>query len=712
VFQIGKPLEPAFVELINSFPCEILKLNGISEIDPFILAEEYYQTENVADVSIDPNANISGKSPVNFTLEIFKPILKLRSMNTAWKMIKERWGIQQANECLTACLNGKLYHHDWTKYDVPYCFAPDSTFWMTQGRPYGWLPGGVPNKLQSFIGQTVEVAMDMSQENAGAIGIANVLVNAAFYCYHDRNQVKMGVEFLKDNTDLCNEDIIYVIARFYSHNEEDFEKKVQKATDIYYRQGGTWYACVEAVMSFYDKYVEDLLQHLVHVLHNTFRIGGDSPFTNLSLFCRKTIEKFFEDALYPDMSSPVDIIDEIMHIQFLFAKFFAEGSPLTGKNYRFPICTVNLAVKDWESFTDCEKERYPNKKCLILDREFFYKICRLNARRGTFNYHKGEKLASCCRLTSDLKELINQIKTDTFGNGGMSIGSHRVVACNHHSIACEAIDTGKSFEDVLYKYQGYAEMLLLVHKQWLKKVIDTRTLKFFRIGWADLNMFFSTFGFVGLWDAYDLLDENTDDRTEFSQYFKETYHEFAKSTLNQMERVAKTCGQMWEGYAFNVEEVPAENASPKLAKIDNFYYGDRPWYKKVELLSNQMIPVYVDIDPFERLQSMGELMNIVSGGAICHFNIDGSMTEQASIKLTEYIIEECNIPHFAIEIGTTTCIKGHTSVGVHPQCPECNGEIDTWTRRVVGFNSDTKDWASARRDFENMRRVRYGVHNL
>lgn len=694
MLNIGRNLDPRFVSLLNSFPEKILKLNGIRDVDPFQLADEYYNSQIVADMSIDPNANVSGKSPVNFISEIFKPLTKIRSMHTAWKMIEKKHGEQIANECLTACFNGKLYHHDWTKYDVPYCFAPDSSFWMLEGRPYGWLPGSAPNKLRSFIGQTIEVAMDMSQEHAGAIGIANILVNAAYFVKKDKEQIRKAISQMVE-MGLKDDQIIEIVARLFSHSNEDFIKKMNKAKGCDNLD--------KAVMSIYEKEVEDVLQQLVHVFHNTFRIGGDSPFTNLSIFCRETILRTFKDATYPDGSKPVDNIDEIMSVQLVFARFFSEGSPLSGKSYRFPVCTVNVYAKPREQFTAEEMVQYPNHKCLIVDRDFFRVLCRLNAKRGVFNFHKGEKLASCCRLTSDLAELRSQIRMDSFGNGGMSIGSHRVVALNLHSIMCEAIETGVPFRSVLEKYQAYAEILLVAHKKWLEFIINTGTLKFFNINWQDLKMFFSTFGFTGLRDSYKLLHRSGS---------LEDYRKFAKTTLAQMDNYSREAGRRNEGFAFNVEEIPGENASPKLAAIDNFYYGDKPWYENVELLSNQMVPLYEDVDAFERLEVMGDLMDDVSGGAICHYNVDGSMTEEASIRLAEMMIEEYNITHFAIEIGSSTCKNGHTNEGIHLQCPTCGGEIDTWTRRVVGFNTDTKDWHYVRRDWENLRRKIYGQEEL
>lgn len=706
MYTIGGHFNEEFKQLIKDTPETLLKLNGIAEIDPFILANKYYNVENIADMSVDPNANIGSKSPVNFQSEIFKPILRLRSLSILWEEVAELYDKETSIECMNACLTGKLYFHDLVKLDIPYCFATDTSHWMLEGRPYGWLPGGQPKKLQSFIGQTVEVAMDLSQEHAGAIGLSNVLVNASFYSYYDRIQIKRSVNHLDRlipmDTPNRHEEITNIIVGFFAHSDEDFFKKKEKVKHLD--------NFIDIAMFLYDKLAEDLLQHLVHVLHNTFRVGGDSPFTNLSLFCRETIKTAFAEAIFPDWTTPLDIIEEIMHTQEVFMRFFSEGSPITGKNYRFPVTTVNIATKSREvpngeefdpekHFTEEEKALYPNKKYIVKDEEFFKLVTKYNAKRGVFNFHRGEKLASCCRLTQSLSDLRDKFRFDTFGNGGMSLGSHRVVAMNLHAIACEAIARNLPFSVVLNKYQALAEILLVAHKSWLKKIIKTGTLKFFNIDWENLNMFFSTFGFTGLWDAYSVM--NTDIE----------YEDFAKNVIQMMEKNAQIATDSYDDFVFNVEEIPAENASPKLAQMDNFIYKDCDWYEEIPLLSNQMIPLYVEYDMFDRIEIMGKLMDDVSGGAIGHFNVDGSMTEESSYKLTKLLVEVYGLVHFAMEIGTTTCVNGHTSIGVRHICPVCKGEIETWTRRIVGYASDTKDWVAVRRDWENFRRGIYSIED-
>lgn len=622
-FKIGLEIEQEFVELIQGLPEHLLKSEGVYEIDPFELAKAYFDTEEVVDMTIDPNANINGKSPVNFNSEIFKPLLKLRSYHLLWKGLKKRFGVTQANYILGEIFSGLVYFHDITKVDVPYCFAPDTSFLMLTGRPYGWLPSVRPKKLQSFMGQLREMTMDFSQENAGAIGIANVLVNMAY--------------FTKDG----------------------------KAT---------------------DKEVEDEIQQTIHVFHNTFRIGGDSPFTNISLFDRETLKATFGGAVYPDGSKVVDNIEEIMRVQKIYAEFFSKGSPKTGKPYRFPVTTINIKVDE-------------NGK--IIDQEFFNLMADLNRQKCVFNWHIGEKIASCCRLTSDLAALKEQIRTDTFGNGGISIGSHRVVTINLHRVALEAKAYGVPIEQTLDNALGVCEALLVSHKEdILRKRVESGVLKFFRIGWCDLNMFFSTIGFTGLFDAYRVM-KGKDAPVD------EAYVEFASKILDTMEKYAKQAGERNKGFAFNVEEIPGENASPKLAKKDALV-----WNTDLQLLSNQMVPLYEDVDLFTRLKISGHLMNKVSGGAILHLNIEDELTEGANRELLRRVIEEYKIPHFALNKGFSTCERGHTTVGIVQSCPECGSTISSYTTRVVGFFTDTKDWIKARRSYEFPRRIWYAEEDV
>lgn len=166
--QIGSKVEKEFWDIVDSIPVKVLSIQGINNLDLFDLADKYLESDRVADISIDVNANVDGREPVNFQSEIEKPQLKLRSYYILWKKIIELYGQEVADKALKAMLDGSLYFHDITKIDMPYCFAFDTSFLMNYGRPYGWLPSKAPKRSSSFMGQLVEISMDLSQAHAGA----------------------------------------------------------------------------------------------------------------------------------------------------------------------------------------------------------------------------------------------------------------------------------------------------------------------------------------------------------------------------------------------------------------------------------------------------------------------------------------------------------------------------------------------------------------
>lgn len=720
--NVGSQVDERFRQLIASIPAELKKIAGIGELDPFVLAEKFFNSNNVADASIDPNANMGNKSPVSFQSEIFKPQLKYRSYYEMWKRMVDSFGLEEANEAIRACVINALYFHDITKIDEPYCFAFDTSFMMQEGRPYGWLPSVAPKRSSSFMSQLVESTMDMSQEHAGAIGIANLIVNLAYYTRKERAQLHhqliaqmaryqaAGLENSMVKELMVNAILVYVSAIGQSAPKAaevmlDADGKVEmpsiSVTDGLMEVASdlstiTFGGVMELADRVYNKYVQNLFQNFVHIMHNTFRIGGDSPFTNMSLFDHLTFQTVFADAKYPDYSAVVDNYAEVETLQKVFVEFFYTGSPTNGKNYRFPVTTVNIKTAS---------------SGRIEDREFFEYMVLKNKVRGAFNIHVGEKVATCCRLTSDLSILKDQIRMDTFGNGGLSIGSHRVVAVNLHRMALLARYTNKSFDEVLMEHLKMVEHLLITHKALLKERIDQKFLKFFNIGWEDINMFFSTIGYTGLIDAYAVNQGVTIEDVVADEHLLAGYVDFASKTIDIMETFAHDAGKRTPGFAYNVEEIPGENASPKMAQSDNFIFKDKPDYVAVDLLSNQMVPLYCNVPMMQRLEISGKLMNKVSGGSILHLNLTEQVTDEAYLELITMMIERYKIPHFALNVGTSICPNGHTTPGIMQYCPVCGAEHTDFNVRVVGFNTDVSSWSKERRD-EFKRRQFYGASDV
>lgn len=113
----------------------------------------------------------------------------------------------------------------------------------------------------------------------------------------------------------------------------------------------------------------------------------------------------------------------------------------------------------------------------------------------------------------------------------------------------------------------------------------------------------------------------------------------------------------------------AENSAVKLAQKDKMLGFDAG----VPLYSNQFIPLTVNADLLERLELQGKFDKLISGGAICHINIDSEITDpQKMMDLMEYAAKQ-GVVYWAVNYKLHICKNNHTWVGLE-HCPVC-GEV-------------------------------------
>ena len=429
-----------------------------------------------------------------------------------------------------------------------------------------------------------------------------------------------------------------------------------------------------------DKDIVNRCQSFCHIMNNKFRISSESPFTNLSLFDLPTLERLTENMCYPDGSKPD--INYIMHIQKIFGEWFAQGDPSTGLPYRFPVVTINLSKDE-------------NGK--ILDEDFLDWTSKNNLGTGCFNIYinKGHKIASCCRLLSDPSRM-RDFRSDSFGNGGLNLGSHRVVTLNLPRIAIKANRDSDKFTKLLKTNLDICRDLLQVHREEiLVRRINLGFLKFYNpLKWFTLDSMFSTIGIIGIHEMAEMMGKEirTDDGSNFVAKVLDTIEAYAREASTET------------GHAFNVEEIPGEGTAIKLCEKDKVIFGaDRVPY---ELYSNQYIPLIDDASIPERIELSGKFQDRISGGGILHLNVKEKITDPEVMKhLIRYCVEK-NTSHVAINYGFGVCSNGHTSVcGNSDTCPECGAKIETRMSRVIGYFSLVSNWQKTRREFEFPRRV-------
>ena len=178
---------------------------------------------------------------------------------------EKRFDTDYADDLLSAIIDGDLYFHDPTKIQIPYCFAYSTQFIMLDGRPYGQLHSVPPTRSDSFMAEVIETTMDLSQEFAGAIAMGDLIVNLCYYLKKEG----YGVDY----------------EHYYGGNgiAADQEKYVFGIDE--------------------EKYIVNQFQKFVHVMNNKFRLSGESPFTNISIFDEAKLHLLFDDYVYPDGST-------------------------------------------------------------------------------------------------------------------------------------------------------------------------------------------------------------------------------------------------------------------------------------------------------------------------------------------------------------------------------------------------------------------------
>ena len=426
-------------------------------------------------------------------------------------------------------------------------------------------------------------------------------------------------------------------------------------------------------------FVENQIQKFVHVVNNSFRISAQSPFTNVSLFDRPQLRALFAEYEYPWGARAVDHVEYIMKVQELFMSFMSKKDPTSNMPYRFPIATVNMTLDE-------------NKK--VLDEEFKRLICTYNTE-GVFNVYVTEgvgKVASCCRLLSDVRQMKERQRADVWGNGGLNIGSTRVVTINLARLAFES-EGPMEFKSQLKRALTDVKDLLLTHRELLSSLVEKGYLKFFKpLDWISMDMLFSTVGLVGLYEALAL--------------FGDSYVLPQKRGVKKAEELLKYIDQVVtkmseeSGVALNVEQIPAEQAAITLASADKLFYPKSPF----DVYSNQSIPLWVDVDLVTRARVDGQLTKCYSGGGISHLNVGSRLTPEQMEGVLDFAVS-CGLDHLALNGVFNRCAEGHTTFGKVDVCPKCGKAIVHRVTRIVGYMTPVEDWTLLRREWEFPRRV-------
>lgn len=635
-FEITLGYTNEFVDFWNSlkekYPEELFKIQGVhnDNFDISKFSKNFFKkSASVASVSVDANANVKEKSIAQYVQEYPKGLQRLNSFYQLFKWVKKVWGVKAAKVAVEKVLNGELFINDFSNFSTSYCYAFDLRMLLMEGMSF--FHGG----------------MKIHAPKRSDSFVALLIQSTAFIS----NQI-MGA---------CSYPDCFVAWDWFLRNEhgQDYMKRVRAGED-------------EAA----KKKILDQFQNLIYSFNFPFR-SCQSAFTNLSVMDKGYMKSLFGDYWLPD--GTLADLDSSQELSKLFFEYFNEINGKEGM-FTFPVMTLSLSLDPEGNYIDPDFKKW---------------ISKYNCQKSFSNVFIGEPdiYSSCCRLSNNIKKAGGLGFQNSFGVGGLSLGSHRVAGLNLARISLLEKDN----ENLLEEDIEMLHKILYAHRKLLKEKISKGVMPLYTSEWISINRQYSTIGITAC-NQY-VANKGLDIKTEEGI---NCIHKVLKTIETKIEEWQ--AAETEEFCIYNLEAIPAESVAVRLAQSDRVLgYND-----KYEIYSNQYIDLMEDCPVYERFKVQGQLDQLTSGGNILHCNVDGEkpLTPEQYEKIID-LAKDCKVKYFGINYAYSECAKQHYTIGKNKKCPICGEPIvETWCR-VVGFITPKSAFNPVRRDYEFDKRVFY-----
>jgi ribonucleoside-triphosphate reductase len=151
----------------------------------------------------------------------------------------------------------------------------------------------------------------------------------------------------------------------------------------------------------------------------------------------------------------------------------------------------------------------------------------------------------------------------------------------------------------------------------------------------------------------------------------------------------KRCNEYKEEYKLNVGVYfsPSENLCHTALKKFREKYGVIPNVSDKKFFTNSIhVPVWVEIDPFKKIDIESQLTGYSSAGCITYCELKSTVKNNidALETLVNYAMDH-DIPYFAINIPNDTCEDCGYCDEIGECCPECGSTNIKRLKRVTGY---------------------------
>ncbi len=432
--------------------------------------------------------------------------------------------------------------------------------------------------------------------------------------------------------------------------------------------------------TLFERYTKQRLQELIYTLNQPLR-KVQSTFTNITIY-----DKFFlkEVCSYYLVKDNLIDIDFVMYIQKMFINVLND---INSKQIAtFPVLTVQF--KKDESGE-------------IEDTEFLDFISETNLPFSHMNIYSDEKItaqSACCRLSSNIEDLIKQAKEENMNLIGGSISKIGSLGVTTLPLARMALKSNRNEEEFFKLIEENVDDALKINhcrRYLINEKIEQNQMPLYTYGYMSLNNQYSTLGINGLYEALYFMgyDIKTEEGVSFGKKITTLIN-----TLCQ-EKIKKY------GYKINCEVIPAEQTASKLAKADKILYKQNDF----EIYGNQFIPLVVESSIYDRIELQAEFEKYFDGGTILHINSAEKIPTKKIMKKLIQDIVKSGVKYFAINYFFSKCIKNHIVPNTGDVCKICGEEIVERYSRIVGFLVPYSSFSEERRK-EFDQRKKYNIN--
>lgn len=349
-FPVYHSFDKDFVSLINKAGKElgdaVFDIQGIANKHMDIVS----YTKNFLDKSskpidrtVDPNANNSDKSILQYNQSNNKALMRLNSLYILWLKIKQHRGLCLANKCIYSIIDGSLFVNDLHNILTSYCYAFDLSTLVNEGMSFfkGNMTISKPKRSSSFIDLIIQSTSYISNQITGAIAYPNFFVYLNYFY-----EKEFGSDYIKE-----------------------LGNKRSKTHLV----------------------IREQFQNLIYSLNFTFR-GTESSFTNLSVLDKGFIDHLFEGLVFPDGTSYDDTSkNNTVELSKRFFEYYTYINMREGV-FTFPVMTLAISIDERNQF---------------VDKTFVNWVAKENSEKSLGNVFMSlpNSFSSCCRLINNIQDM-------------------------------------------------------------------------------------------------------------------------------------------------------------------------------------------------------------------------------------------------------------------------------------------------------------------